>query len=49
MIKGDDHLDDFVPELVYMDKKLFYDRYGSIDYKDYFNSPYGTGSDSGNL
>ncbi|MBK6566512.1 MAG: hypothetical protein IPN49_14245 [Saprospiraceae bacterium] len=44
MIQGDDHLDDFVPELVYMDKRLFYDTYGSIDYKDYFNSPYGTGS-----
>jgi hypothetical protein len=40
---GDDHLDQFVPELLYIDKKLFYDNWGTIKVQSAF-SPYGRGS-----
>ncbi|MBK6362915.1 MAG: hypothetical protein IPF52_05195 [Saprospiraceae bacterium] len=45
MIQGDDHLSDFMPELVYIDKKIFFDNYRSLRYFDNsINSPYGRGS-----
>jgi hypothetical protein len=45
MIQGDDHLEEFETELLYIDKKLFYDNYRSLRYFDNsHNSPYGRGS-----
>ncbi|MBK7524452.1 MAG: hypothetical protein IPI53_09910 [Saprospiraceae bacterium] len=45
MIQGDDHLTDFVSELVHIDKKIFFDNYRSLRYfGNSTNSPYGRGS-----
>ncbi|MBK6363852.1 MAG: hypothetical protein IPF52_10270 [Saprospiraceae bacterium] len=43
MIQGDDHLTDFVSELVHIDKKIFYDFYTSLKFKNIYDSPYGSG------
>lgn len=45
MIQGDDHLEEFETELLYIDKRLFNDNYRSRRYLDNsHNSPYGRGS-----
>lgn len=44
MIQGDDHLAEFEKELVYIDKKLYFDNWRSLKYKNGWQSPYGDGS-----
>lgn len=43
MIQGDDHLSDFVPELLYIDKKVFRDHYTTL-YKKNYETRFGTGT-----
>ncbi len=42
MIQGDDHLSEFVPELLYIDKKVYSDLWTTL-YKKNYETPYGTG------
>jgi hypothetical protein len=41
---GDDHLDKFVPELLYIDKKLSYDNWSTIKVDHANKTPFGSGS-----
>ena len=41
---GDDHLDKFVPELLYIDKKLSFDTWTTNKVKSSHQTPYGVGS-----
>jgi hypothetical protein len=41
MIQGDDHLSHFEPELLHIDKKVFFDNWGTIKIKNSSKSPYG--------
>ncbi|MBK8698994.1 MAG: hypothetical protein IPN29_05420 [Saprospiraceae bacterium] len=43
MIQGDDHLVEFEPELLHIDKKVFFDNWTTLN-KKYFETPYGIGT-----
>jgi hypothetical protein len=44
MIQGDDHLSHFEPELLHIDKKVFFDNWGTIKIKNSSQSPFGRGT-----